>query len=190
MSDPIRLHLGCGNVRLDGFVNIDYVKTDAVDVLCDLSLPDWPWADNSVEYATSSHVIEHLPMREDITLDGFVVFFNELGRVLQPGGRAEIRAPYGKSQRAFQDPTHRRFIVENSFLYLSKAWRDGNGLDHYPITCDLASVTISLDGMNGDVMLRHPEVQQRMTRTDWDAAADIVAILEKPVPVAAESDTM
>ena len=182
----IRLHLGCGQVRMDGYVNVDYVHTPAVDEIVDLS-GVWPWDDNSVEHAYSSHVIEHLPMREDIRVDGLVVFLNELGRVLKPGAKAELRAPYGKSQRAFQDPTHRRFIVDTTFHYASRAWREENGLSHYPITCDLTIASLVLDGLRTDVLTRHPEAQVRILGAEWDAAADIVVVLEKP---AATPDTM
>jgi predicted SAM-dependent methyltransferase len=54
----LRVHLGCGDDRLDGFVNIDARATDAVDVAMDLSLPSL--ADGSVSLAFSNAFFEHL----------------------------------------------------------------------------------------------------------------------------------
>jgi hypothetical protein len=54
----LRVHLGCGDDRLPGFVNIDYRPTGAVDVAMDLSLPEL--ADGSVSLAFSNAFFEHL----------------------------------------------------------------------------------------------------------------------------------
>jgi predicted SAM-dependent methyltransferase len=54
----LRVHLGCGDDRLPGFVNIDYRPTAAVDVAMDLSLPQL--ADGSVSLAFSNAFFEHL----------------------------------------------------------------------------------------------------------------------------------
>jgi predicted SAM-dependent methyltransferase len=54
----LRLHLGCGDDRLDGFVNIDYRRTRAVDVAMDLNVPRL--ADGSVSLAFSNAFFEHL----------------------------------------------------------------------------------------------------------------------------------
>ena len=54
----LRVHLGCGDDRLPGFVNIDYRPTAAVDVAMDLSLPRL--ADGSVSLAFSNAFFEHL----------------------------------------------------------------------------------------------------------------------------------
>lgn len=54
----LRIHLGCGDDRLPGFVNLDYRSTPAVDVAMDLSLP--PLADGSVSLAFSNAFFEHL----------------------------------------------------------------------------------------------------------------------------------
>ena len=54
----LRLHLGCGDDHLSGFVNIDYRPTEAVDVAMDLSRPRL--ADGSVSLAFSNAFFEHL----------------------------------------------------------------------------------------------------------------------------------
>jgi hypothetical protein len=48
----LRVHLGCGDDRLPGYVNIDYRPTSAVDVAMDLSLPRF--AEGSVAFAFSN----------------------------------------------------------------------------------------------------------------------------------------
>jgi predicted SAM-dependent methyltransferase len=54
----LRVHLGCGDDHLPGFINIDYRPTSAVDVAMDLSLPRL--ADGSVALAFSNAFFEHL----------------------------------------------------------------------------------------------------------------------------------
>jgi predicted SAM-dependent methyltransferase len=54
----LRVHLGCGDDRLAGFVNIDYRATPAVDVAMDLNSPRL--ADGSVSMAFSNAFFEHL----------------------------------------------------------------------------------------------------------------------------------
>jgi predicted SAM-dependent methyltransferase len=57
-QQALRIHLGCGDDRLTGFVNIDCRDTAAVDVTMDLSLPHL--ADGSVSLAFSNAFFEHL----------------------------------------------------------------------------------------------------------------------------------
>ncbi|MDY6904699.1 MAG: methyltransferase [Thermodesulfobacteriota bacterium] len=58
-----RLHLGCGTVRLHGFINIDAVFTPAVDFRCKLhKLYDY-FPPGSVSEIYICHTMEHLPAR-------------------------------------------------------------------------------------------------------------------------------
>ena len=126
----LKLNLAAGRQRLDGFLSVDIAPLEGVDVVTDLTITPWPWADGSVEEVFCSHFVEHLDG------DQFIRFMNELGRILAPAGKATIIAPYYTSMRAWQDPTHKRAIREATFLYFNKAWRAQNQLDHYPMTCD------------------------------------------------------
>ena len=54
-----KIHLGCGDVRLDGYVNVDCRRTAAVDRIVDLVDPVFP--PGSVEVAFSNAFFEHLP---------------------------------------------------------------------------------------------------------------------------------
>ena len=127
-AKPVKLNLACGQIKMDGFTGVDKVKTDAVDVVHDLETFPWPFESGSVDEVHCSHYIEH-------TAD-LIAFVDELWRIMKPGARATIIAPYYTSIRAWQDPTHKRPISEMTFMYFNKGWRDANKLDHYSIKSD------------------------------------------------------
>lgn len=102
----MRLNLGCCDDLRSGYVNVDRVPP--ADQIADLSQP-WPWPDGSVEHVIAHDVIEHLPDK--------IHTMNELWRVLQPGGTAEIVVPTTDGSGAFQDPTHVSFWNRRSFKY-------------------------------------------------------------------------
>jgi hypothetical protein len=53
----------------------------------------------------------------------------ELHRIAKPNAKAVFRVPYGSSDDAFEDPTHRRQLFLNSFQYFSQPlyWRADYG---------------------------------------------------------------
>jgi Glycosyltransferase like family len=125
----------------------------------------------------------------------FMKFFDEVHRVLAPGGTAKIQVPHGRSSRAFQDPTHRRFLQEASFLlYLNKEWRRKSGLMHgaYGVECDFEINYTHLIrdwnfvrsiGPESDEDFQ-PWIAERL-RAFWDVADDLDVTLTKRVPAAA-----
>jgi len=184
---PVKLDLAAGQNPRPGFQGVDLFTGDVrVDLL---SFP-WPWADSSVDEVVCSHFVEHIPMgfvddknvvhvmpgvgRKDL----FLAFFDELYRVLKPNARAEIVVPYLMNHRAFQDPTHRRFLCEASFSYLMKPWRDANKLDHYNVSCDfIAEACIPVT--DPTEAARVPEVQASRRQHMWNVVADMVIVLRR-----------
>lgn len=124
----IKVNLACGQIKIDGFIGIDKIKTDATDIVQDLETYPWPFDDNSVDEIMCSHYIEHV--------HNLIFFIDEMHRIMKQGAKATIIAPYYASMRAIQDPTHVRSICEASFLYYNKGWRDSQKLDHYGIKSD------------------------------------------------------
>lgn len=82
---PLKLHLGCGGRRLEGYINIDLRKTTATDLVCNIR--KLPYPDNSVELIETYHVIEHLP-RHDLPKA-----LKEWFRVLVTGGVLIVECP-------------------------------------------------------------------------------------------------
>lgn len=80
-----KLHLGCGQRRLEDFVNIDLNHGRAVDYACDITR--LPCRSNSVERIESYHVFEHLRQASAKTA------LREWFRVLKPGGSMAMEMP-------------------------------------------------------------------------------------------------
>lgn len=74
----IKLHLGCGKIRLPGYINVDIQSGPAVDRVADLRT--LPWESGSVDMVYSCAAIEHFGRRE------WVGVLKEWARVLKPGG--------------------------------------------------------------------------------------------------------
>ncbi len=184
-TGPVKLNLGSGPTKLPGFLSVDSIPFPEVDVVTDLTKP-WPWPDGTVEDVHASHFLEHL--------DAFqrVHFFNELFRVLVPGGKATIVTPHWGSGRAYGDPSHKwPPVSEFAFYYLSKAWRLGTASmpGNAPHTdakylkngyaCDFeATWGYSL---HPTVQLRCQESQSFMVQHYREAAQDLIATLKKPL---------
>jgi len=91
-----KLHVGCGLVRLDGWLNILYeprqeygrVKEINGQLLLNYNLlKRWPVNDNSIEFIAGSHFIEHLDLNYGIA------FVKESFRALKSGGVIRLSCP-------------------------------------------------------------------------------------------------
>jgi predicted SAM-dependent methyltransferase len=86
MTPPLRLHIGCGEHPLPGWLNIDRVAR-APGVVTDIDATCLPCADASVESVLAEHVFEHFSFDEE----GKV--WREMARVLLPGGTLTVEVP-------------------------------------------------------------------------------------------------
>lgn len=182
MSDPLKLDLGCGQRKVEGFVGVDICACLGVDVVHDLMKFPWPWESDSVAEVFCSHFIEHIPHRAfgDNGPDPFFMFFDELYRVMKVGATGKFIAPYYSSMRAWQDPQHTRAISDATGLYLNKGWRVANKLDHYPIHCDFDYV-ISYDVPN-TIMVRSEEWRQFAFTHYSNTISDVHLVVTKRAP--------
>jgi len=110
----MKLDLGCGRAKKPGFTGVDVTPDCDADVVHDLTVVPWPFAEASVDEVWCAQFFEHLT-----------------------GAQATLITPYWTSGRAVQDPTHQwPPLLEASYLYFNRDWRERNGLGHYGIHFD------------------------------------------------------
>ena len=177
----LSLDLACGLSPAAGYEGVD-IYGDAAKHKWDILKP-WPLKDSSCERLRASHFIEHIPMenRPD-GQDMLLWFFDEAYRVLAPGGEFRVEWPCLQTSRAFQDPTHRRFIPQETMYYLAKAWREHPDikLNHYLVKCDFdIQVTRSMPATEGS---RHVDVQTERFAGMWNVVFDFQATLRSLKP--------
>ena len=171
--DPIlKLNLGCGKVKMEGFLGVDILPFEGLDVTCNLGVDPWPWPNESVSEIFCSHFLEHLDARERVW------FWNELYRVLKPKCGGKIITPYWGSARAYGDPTHKwPPIAEWSYYYISKEWRKLNAphcdseFVPWGFNCDFDA--IGGYGMHQALLTRTPEYQNFAIQWYKEAAQDL-----------------
>lgn len=170
-DEKLKLDLGCGKNKKEGFIGVDSRDFEGVDQVIDLT-KSWPWGDDSVEEVNCSHFIEHLKA------DDRIHFVNELYRVLIPGGKAHITVPHWASTRAYGDLTHQwPPVSEFWFYYLSKEWRANNAPHNDGYTCDFEAGWGY--GLRQDLHVRNQEYQMYALSNFKEAATDLIATLTK-----------
>jgi SAM-dependent methyltransferase len=134
-SKLICIDLGCGTDKAEGFIGVDVVAADGVDVIADLN-GGFPFPDNSVDFIKAHDIIEHIPDR--------IYTMNEIWRILKPGGIVDISVPSTDGRGAFQDPTHVSFWNINSFMYYCQQFPDylAGCQSHYGFKGEFSLVSI------------------------------------------------
>ena len=147
----MKLEIGGGYASWDGFTNLDPVHGEGEfrrRIQDGIPLPE-----RSVLEARCSHLMEHIPAGPER-----IAVFNDVYRVLVPGGTFEVIVPLvGQGWGAYADPTHVSFWVKESFGYLTGALRANAdyGISYWELAewterpCDW--------GIEGRALLRKPQ---------------------------------
>ncbi|HEU4864983.1 MAG TPA: methyltransferase domain-containing protein [Actinomycetota bacterium] len=139
------VNLGCGlDVRSSEngveWVNLDIAKLEGVDVVHDLEVRPWPFADGEFDAVLADDVWEHV--------DDWRGFMGEVWRILAPGGQAKIRTCAWGVEESFRDPDHKRWATRETFAY----WTPGHWLNekypHYADGCGFAEIEARREGDN------------------------------------------
>ena len=168
----LKLNLACGKTRLDGCVNVDIIRREAVDKVCDLTSAPWPWKSNSVAEIFCTYFFNYLDGYERNKL------MDECWRVLKPEGTLQIKVPHWSSMRSTCDPFYKwPPISEVSFMVYNKEWRERNEQDHYPIKCDFDySYGYGLDPA---LNTRSDDYKQTAVKHYNNAVLDLLVTLKK-----------
>lgn len=108
----LALDLGAAHAHPYGYLGVDRLAAEGVDIVAEMPAP-LPLADSSVGVIRAVDFLEHVADK--------VALFNELYRLLAPGGLLLSQTPSTDGRGAFQDPTHVSFYNENSFWYYTDA---------------------------------------------------------------------
>lgn len=184
----IKLDLGCGINKREGFTGVDSLKLKGVDIVADLT-KKWQWRDESVDEIHMSHTLEHFTQEERAHV------MNEMYRVLKkaeydPSGKvsrgfATIITPWIFSDRAYGDPTHKMPAIGDWFyLYLNKEWRDLNAphtdKKYYKngYSCNFERITASYN-THPHLTGRNQEYQAHALTFWKESAQDGIAVIIK-----------
>ncbi len=168
----LKLDLGCGPNKREGFFGVDVRKFKGVDKIVDLIKTPWPWAKESVSEIHASHFVEHLTAEQRID------FCNEAWRILVPGGTCQIITPHWSSCRAYGDLTHQwPPVSEFWFFYLNEEWRAKNAPHNDLYKCNFEATWGY--AMRGDLGIRSQEYQQFAMANYKEVCEDIIATITK-----------
>lgn len=118
MVKLLKIDIGCGPSKKEGFKGVDQYKFKGVDHVVKLGSEALPFKANSVDEVHASHFVEHLTAGERCYL------LNDLYRVMKKGAKITMVVPHWGSTRAYGDPTHQwPPISEMWFYYLNREWR-------------------------------------------------------------------
>lgn len=155
-----RLDIGGGYAPAPGHINIDIVPE--ADIVWDLNLGlpikevptefgtrngrTWNF-DTPIEGIRCHQVLEHLT--------GIILVLNDCYEVLKEGAVMEISTPLAGTTQAFQDPTHVRCYVPETFQYFLENSPFNKEQREYLITARFKLVSCEvLDGWNLNVVLQ------------------------------------
>lgn len=121
----MKLHLGCGNHILPGFINVDIAPLPGVNRVVDLATFPWPFEDSSVEEIQMHNILEHLP-------DVFRTM-EEIYRISQNGAKVVVTVPYYNSLDHAGDPSHLHAFSQFSFNFFDERTPQGKERPYYSI---------------------------------------------------------
>ena len=115
MDNQIKLNLGCGDIIIPDYINVDLYNVNA-DAMCDVK--HLLFTDNFADLIYASHIIEHFDFHEGNNV------LKEWYRVLKKGGKLIIETPdfLNSCKRFVNDPAFRIQLYGHFF---STPWEPG-----------------------------------------------------------------
>ena len=116
VNQSLKLNLGSGLNKRDGFVNVDKYDYGQPELVMDLEQTPWEFSDDSVGVVVLNHTLEHLGKEVNV----FFAIIKEIYRICENGARIEINVPHPRHDNFINDPTHVRIITPELMGLFSK----------------------------------------------------------------------
>jgi hypothetical protein len=113
----MKLNLGCGPRRLEGWLNIDTVAAFHPDRVIDLEMTPWDLPSDGAEEVLLNHVLEHLGG----STATFLAVMGELYRVCCDRALIRINVPHPLHEHYRTDPSHVRPVTPQTLSMFSQA---------------------------------------------------------------------
>lgn len=112
----MKLNLGCGFDKREGWLNVDNFPECEPDRLLDIEATPWDLPTDGFEEVLLKHVLEHVGADFKV----FAAVMRELHRITAPDGIVEIHVPHVRHDTFWSDPTHVRAFTPLTFEMMSK----------------------------------------------------------------------
>ncbi len=101
----LKIDLGCGPSKVEGFLGVDRFALPGVDIIADLNKP-LPFADHSVDLVFASHSLEHIA--------DLIFTMGEIYRICKHKAQVCIVAPYNEQKLNVANPFHLQVFNEHT----------------------------------------------------------------------------
>ncbi|MDD2772783.1 MAG: hypothetical protein PHP45_03700 [Elusimicrobiales bacterium] len=95
----LKLNLGCGAVKKEGFLGVDWAAGGAADIVADLNSFPWPFEDSCCVEIIAEHLLEHIANPD--------AAMREIHRISAPDCVVKIITPHFSSYQSYGDMSHR-----------------------------------------------------------------------------------
>lgn len=163
-----KLNLGCGDVRLAGYINVDALEKFRPDVVCDVSKLEFS-DDNQYDLVRASHVLEHFEYPRCVEV------LQEWRRVLRVGGYIVVCVP------DFQALSWRTILQPSGLVLEDDTYKNGwmNGL----FALDLPPE------FRHKVVFTRKSLKQLLHRTGFHTVGELDYLCEEPFVLGATDDS-
>lgn len=106
----VKIELGCGATKADGFIGVDRFELPGVDVVADLEKP-LPFPDNYADVIYACHSLEHITNFEQL--------MREVYRISKHRALVLVLAPYNRTTLNSANFYHKTAFNENTFRFFT-----------------------------------------------------------------------
>jgi len=115
-----KLNVGCGRDIKKGWINLDMVKSEGVDIVHHLEKFPYPFKDNTFDEILAEQIIEHLNNPE--------YFVRELWRISKPGAKIKIGTVHFSAPTVWGDITHKRPFQSDTMNWCNMKYIENDNL--------------------------------------------------------------